>query len=191
MLILIGVYGLLFELRNPGLIVPAVVGAIGLLMALYAFQVLPMNYAGLALILLGVGLMVRRGLRAHLRYARRGRAHRVRDRLDHADRRQGDAARRRLRRMIAASAAASAAFFFGVVYLALRARRRAVVSGAEELIGSRGEALEDFTQGTGRVRVHSEEWQARAVSPIQRGAHVKVTGRDGLVLVVEPNQRSA
>jgi membrane-bound serine protease (ClpP class) len=77
------------------------------------------------------------------------------------------------------------------VYLALRARRRMIVSGAEELIGSRGEALEDFVQGTGRVRVHSEEWQARTASPIQRGARVKVTGRDGLVLVVEPNQRSA
>ena len=93
--------------------------------------------------------------------------------------------------LIATTAAVSAAFFFGVVYLALRARRRAVVSGAEELIGSRGEALEDFAQGTGRVRVHSEEWQARAAGPIQRGARVKVTGRDGLVLVVEPNQRSA
>jgi membrane-bound serine protease (ClpP class) len=93
--------------------------------------------------------------------------------------------------VITATAAVSALFFFGVVYLALQARRRVVVSGPEELIGSHGEALEDFAQGTGRVRVHSEEWQARAASPIQRGARVTVTGRDGLVLVVEPNQRSA
>jgi len=93
--------------------------------------------------------------------------------------------------LIAATALVSAAFFFGVVYLALRARRRAVVSGHEEMIGSAGEALEDFAQGIGRVRVHSEEWQARAGGPIRRGEQVKVTGRDGLVLVVKSNRRSA
>jgi len=62
--------------------------------------------------------------------------------------------------------------------------------GFNLLLGGRGIALEDFKDGFGRVRVHSEEWQARADSPIQRGAHVMVTGRDGLVLVVEPNQGS-
>ena len=189
-LMLLGIYGLFFELWNPGYIVPGVIGGICLLLALYAFQVLPISYAGLGLILLGASFMVAEafvpgfgmlglgGLVAFvigsiILFDAEGGGFGVAWPL------------------IATTAAVSAAFFFGVVYLALRARRRAVVSGAEELIGSRGEALEDFAQGIGRVRVHSEEWQARAASPIQRGARVKVTGRDGLVLVVEPNQRSA
>jgi len=189
-LMLLGVYGLFFELWNPGYIVPGVIGGICLLLALYAFQVLPISYAGLGLILLGASFMVAEafvpgfgmlglgGLVAFvigsiILFDAEGGGFGVAWPL------------------IATTAAVSAAFFFGVVYLALRARRRVVVSGAEELIGSRGEALEDFAQGIGRVRVHSEEWQARAASPIQRGARVKVTGRDGLVLVVEPNQRSA
>jgi len=189
-LMLLGIYGLFFELWNPGYVVPGVVGGICLLLALYAFQVLPISYAGLGLMLLGAALMVAEafapgfgvlglgGLAAFvigsiILFDAEGAGFGV------------------AWPVIAATAAVSATFFFGVVYLALRARRRAVVSGAEELIGSRGEALEDFAQGIGRVRVHSEEWQARAASPIQRGARVTVTGRDGLVLVVEPNQGSA
>jgi membrane-bound serine protease (ClpP class) len=58
------------------------------------------------------------------------------------------------------------------------------------MIGSQGVALDDFAQGVGRVRVHSEEWQARAASAIRGGEQVKVTSRDGLVLVVEPSLRS-
>ncbi len=189
-LMLLGIYGLFFELWNPGFIVPGVVGGICLLLALYAFQVLPISYTGLGLILLGTALMVAEafapgfgvlglgGLAAFvigsvILFDAEGAGFGVAWPL------------------IATTTAMSAAFFFGVVYLALRARRRVVVSGAEELIGSHGEALEDFAQGTGRVRVHSEVWQARAVGPVGGGEQVTVTGRDGLVLVVEPNRRSA
>lgn len=188
-LMLLGIYGLFFELWNPGFILPGVIGGICLLLALYAFQLLPISYAGLGLMLLGASLMVAEafapgfgvlglgGLAAFvigsvILFDTQGTGFGVAWPL------------------IATTAAMSAVFFFGVVYLALRARRRAVVSGAEEMVGSHGVALEDFSEGVGRVRVHSEEWQARADSPIQRGAHVMVTGRDGLVLVVEPNQGS-
>jgi membrane-bound serine protease (ClpP class) len=189
-LMLLGIYGLFFELWNPGFIVPGVVGGICLLLALYAFQVLPISYAGLGLVLLGAALMVAEafapgfgvlglgGLIAFvigsiILFDTEGAGFGV------------------AWPVIAATAVVSALFFFGVVYLALQARRRVVVSGAEELIGSHGVALEDFTQGVGRVRVHGEEWQARAAGPIRRDARVTVTGRDGLVLVVEPNQGSA
>jgi len=189
-LMLLGVYGLFFELWNPGFIVPGVVGGICLLLALYAFQLLPISYAGLGLMLLGASLMVAEafapgfgvlglgGLAAFvigsvILFDTQGTGFGVAWPL------------------IATTAAMSAAFFFGVVYLALRARRRAVVSGAEEIVGSQGEALDDFTDGIGRVRVHSEEWQARTDSPIRHGEQIKVTGREGLVLVVEPNQGSA
>jgi membrane-bound serine protease (ClpP class) len=187
-LMLLGIYGLFFELWNPGYIVPGVIGGICLLLALYAFQVLPISYAGLGLLLLGAALMVAEAFAPGFGVlGLGGLAAFVIGSIILFDVEGVGVAWP----LIAATAAVSAAFFFGVVYLALRARRRVVVSGAEELIGSRGEALEDFAQGIGRVRVHSEEWQARAASPIQRGARVTVTGRDGLVLVVEPNQGSA
>jgi len=79
----------------------------------------------------------------------------------------------------------SAAFFLGVVVMALKARRRRVVSGQEEMVGALGEALENF-KGEGRVRVHSEEWQARSTAPVKRGQKVKVTAIEGLMLTVEP-----
>lgn len=188
-LMLLGIYGLFFELWNPGYIVPGVIGGICLLLALYAFQVLPISYAGLGLMLFGVALMVAEvfapgfgvlGLGGLVAFV-------IGSVILFDTNGTGLAVAWPL---IAVTAATSAALFFGVVYLALRASRRVVVSGAEELIDSHGEALEDFAQGVGRVRVHSETWQARATSPIHRGEQVKVTGRDGLVLVVKPNRRS-
>lgn len=189
-LMLLGIYGLFFELWNPGYIVPGVIGGICLLLALYAFQVLPVSYAGVGLILLGTGFMVAEAFAPSFgALGLGGLVAFVIGSIILFDTEGGGFGV--AWPLIAATAGLSAAFFFGVVYLALRARRRAVVSGPEEMIGLDGEALEDFTQGVGRVRVHSEEWQARAGSPIRRGAQVKVTGRDGLVLAVEPNPRSA
>jgi membrane-bound serine protease (ClpP class) len=91
--------------------------------------------------------------------------------------------------LIAGVSLASLAFFLGMVTLALRARRRAVVSGAEELIGMMGEALNDFDSADhlGRIRVRGEEWQARTRAPISRGVRVKIISRDGLVLTVTPD----
>jgi len=87
--------------------------------------------------------------------------------------------------LIAAVAAVSAAFFIGVVFIALKARQRRVVSGQEEMIGAIGETLENF-KGEGRIRVHSEEWQARSGTALKRGQKVKVVAMEGLVLTVEP-----
>jgi membrane-bound serine protease (ClpP class) len=185
-LMLLGIYGLFFELWNPGYVLPGVIGAICLLLALYAFQVLPISYAGLALILLGIAFMVAEAFVPSFGALGIGGAVAfVFGSIILFDTEvEGFGVAWPL---VASVAALSTAFFFGVVYLALKARRRAVVSGHEELIGARGEALEDFAQGIGRVRVHSEEWQARAGSPIARASRVKVVGRDGLVLIVEPD----
>ena len=168
----------------------SVVGGICLLLALYAFQVLPVSYAGVGLILLGTGFMVAEAFAPS--FGALGLGGLVAFVIGSIILFDAEGAGFGVAwPLIATTAGLSAAFFFGVVYLALRARRRVVVSGPEEMIGLNGEALEDFTQGVGRVRVHSEEWQARAGGPVRRGAQVKVTGRDGLVLVVEPNPRSA
>jgi membrane-bound serine protease (ClpP class) len=82
----------------------------------------------------------------------------------------------------------SAAFFLMVVSLALKARRRRIVSGSEELIGASGVALEGFKH-EGRVRIHSEDWNARTRAPLTAGQKVRVTGREGLTLLVEPQPK--
>jgi membrane-bound serine protease (ClpP class) len=180
---LLGIYGLFFELWNPGYVLPGVVGGICLLLALYAFQVLPISYAGLGLILLGIAFMVAEAFLPSFGALGIGGvvAFVVGSIILMDTDVEGYAVAWPL---IAAVAALSAAFFIGVVFMALKARQRHVVSGQEEMIGATGEALENF-KGHGRVRVHSEEWQARARSPIARGQKVRVIGRDGLVLDVE------
>jgi membrane-bound serine protease (ClpP class) len=187
-LMLLGIYGLFFELWNPGYVLPGVVGAICLLLALYAFQVLPISYAGLGLILLGIAFMTAEAfLPSFGALGIGGIAAFVIGSiiLFDADAVGFDIAWQ----LIAGVALVSAAFFFSVVALAVKARQRAVVSGSEEMIGATGEALEKF-DAHGRVRVHSEEWQARAQQPLKRGERVKVVGREGLTLVVEPDNRS-
>lgn len=184
-LMLLGIYGLFFELWNPGYVLPGVVGAICLVLALYAFQVLPISYAGLGLILLGIAFMTAEAfLPSFGALGIGGIAAFVIGSiiLFDADAVGFDIAWQ----LIAGVAIVSAAFFFSVVALAVKARRRAVVSGAEEMIGATGEALEKFDE-RGRVRVHSEEWQARTQKPLKRGERVKVVARDGLTLVVVPD----
>ena len=181
---LLGIYGLFFELWNPGYVLPGVIGGICLLLALYAFQVLPISYAGLGLILLGITFMVAEAFMPSFGALGIGGlvAFVIGSIILFDTDIEGFAVAWQL---IAAVAAMSAVFFFGVVYLALKSRQRKVVSGAEELIGSLGEALENF-DGTGRVRVHSEEWQARSARPLKQGQKIRVVSRDGLVLTVEP-----
>ncbi len=183
-LMLLGIYGLFFELWNPGYVLPGVIGGICLLLALYAFQVLPISYAGLALILLGIAFMVGEAFMPSFgALGIGGLIAFVVGSIILFDTEVGDFGV--AWPLIAGVAVVSAAFFFGVVYLALKARQRAVVSGHEELVGATGEALEDFA-ATGRVRVHSEEWQARTASPLRQGQKIKVVSRDGLTLTVEP-----
>ena len=81
--------------------------------------------------------------------------------------------------------AASAGFLFVVLHFALRARRRPVVSGREEMLGATGEVMED-TGGGVFARIHGEMWQVRADVPLRRGQRVRVVSMDGLVLAVEP-----
>ena len=183
-LMLLGIYGLFFELWNPGYVLPGVIGGICLLLALYAFQVLPISYAGLGLILLGMTFMVAEAFMPSFGALGIGGlvAFVVGSVILFDTDIEGFTVAWQL---IAAVAVLSAAFFFGVVYLALKSRQRKIVSGAEELMGSLGEALEDFAD-IGRVRVHSEEWQARTVAPLKQGQKIRVVSRDGLTLTVEP-----
>ena len=183
-LMLLGIYGLFFELWNPGYVLPGVIGGICLLLALYAFQVLPINFAGLGLILLGIVFMVAEAFMPS--FGALGIGGVVAFVVGSIILMDTDVEGYTVAwPLIAAVAALSAAFFIGVVFMALKARQRRVVSGQEEMVGAVGEALENF-KGAGRVRVHSEEWQARSGTALKRGQKVKVVGIEGLILTVEP-----
>jgi membrane-bound serine protease (ClpP class) len=183
-LMLLGIYGLLFEFLSPGAVAPGLVGALSLLVALYALNLLPINYAGAALVLLGIGLMV---AEAHIgSLGLIGVAGVIAFVIGAIMMFPSGAPGLTLSRpLIAGVAAVSAVFFLLILAMLLRSRRRAVVTGAEALIGAEGEAL--FWQGTeGRVRVMSEIWRARAARELKPGTRVKVIAREGLVVVVEP-----
>jgi len=186
-MILIGVYALVFEFMNPGLVLPGVVGAICLLLALYAFHLLPVNYAGLALILLGIAFMVAEAfLPAFGSLGIGGLIAFVIGSVILFD----DTALPGFEipyGLIAGVAAASAAFLFFVIGLAVRNRRRPVVTGREYLIGASAEAIEDF-DAEGWARVQGETWRVRSKGPVRRGERLKVRSIEGLVLNVEADR---
>ncbi len=186
-LILVGAYALLFEFMNPGLVLPGVVGVIALLIALYGLHMLPVNYAGLALIFLGIGFMIAEaflpaygslGIGGLIAFVI-GSVMLIEDtdlpgfEIPYA--------------LIAGVAAASAGFLLLLFGLMARSRRAAVVSGREEMIGAAGEALEDFAR-EGWARVHGERWKVRSDAPVRRGERLRVTAIDGLTLEVVPEE---
>jgi membrane-bound serine protease (ClpP class) len=184
LLLMLGMYGLLFELANPGLFVPGIVGAICLILALFALATLPVNWAGLALILLGVGLMVAEVFVSSVGVLGVGGvAAFVVGSIILMD---TDSEFFQLSiGLVIGITIASALIFIGVVRLVLKSRRGRVVSGREELAGSLGEALETFDQ-TGRVRTHGEIWQAHTETPVREGQRVRIRAARGLTLEVEP-----
>jgi membrane-bound serine protease (ClpP class) len=184
LLILLGVYGLLFEFMNPGLVMPGVVGVIALLIAAYALHLLPVNYAGLALILLGIGFMVAEAfLPAYGSLGIGGVIAFVLGSIMLIEDTSLPGFEIPLA-LIAGVAAASAGFLIFVVGMLVKSRRRAVVSGREQMIGARGEALENFER-EGWARVLGEQWKVRAPGAVRRGQKLRVTGMHGLVLEVE------
>ena len=186
-LMLIGIYGLLFEFYSPGGIVPGVVGAVSLCLALYAFHVLPINYAGLALVALGVVLMVSEAFVPSFgALGLGGAAAFVIGSIMLVD---VDAPGFEVSSMLIGSiAAVSSGLLLVVMMMMLRARKRAVITGQEELLQSRAEVID--WQGTrGHVRVHGEIWKAQATSELQPGRLVCVDEIDGLTLKVSPQNK--
>ncbi len=184
LLLLIGVYGLILEGYNPGSILPGVVGAICLLLALYALQMLPVNYAGLGLIVLGVILIIAEVMSPTFGVLGFGGV--IAIVIGSIILIDTDVPGFGVSRpLIGSIAAVSSLGLMGLIWFAVRARHRPVVSGREELIGAAGVALENF-DGEGHVYIHGERWSAAAESPVQANQGVVVTGLDGLVLKVRP-----
>ena len=183
-LMLLGIYGLFFELANPGYVLPGVIGAICLVLALYAMQVLPVNYAGLGLIILGIAFMIAEffapsfgalGIGGIIAF--------VIGSIILFDTEGSDI--KVAIPLIATVTVISAAFFFVALELVFSAHRKPVVSGREEMLNSVGEALDDFDH-KGYIHIHGETWQARTGTPVKKNERVKVTAVNGLVLQVEP-----
>jgi len=183
-LMMLGIYGLIFEFLSPGTVAPGLVGGISLLVALYALNLLPINYAGAALVLLGIGLMIAEvhiGAFGAIGIGGIG-AFVIGAILMFPAEVPGF---RPSLLLLAVVAVTTLAFFSLVLSMLLRSRRRAVVSGAEALRGAEGEAV-SWQGMEGRVRIRGEIWRARGAAPLEPGARVKVVARDGLVVVVEP-----
>ncbi|MBW8907199.1 MAG: nodulation protein NfeD [Betaproteobacteria bacterium] len=185
LLILVGAYALLFEFMNPGLVLPGVVGAIAILVALYALHLLPVNYAGLGLIAIGIGFMAAEAFLPA--YGSLGIGGLIAFVLGSImlieDTTLPDFAIPIA--LIAGMAAASAGFLIFMLGMLLKSRRQAVVTGREHMLGARGEALGDFER-EGWARVRGEQWQVRSPRPVRRGQPLRVTSMQGLVLDVEP-----
>jgi len=186
-LLLVGIYGLLFEFYSPGFVAPGVIGGICLLVALFALHLLPVSYTGVALIALGVGLLVTEHFVAGFGILGFGGI--VAFVIGSIMLIDTDAPGFSIPLpLIATATAASALLLLVALNLALKARKRPVVSGREQMMGATGEIVEDTGRET-YARIHGEVWEVRSMGPLNRGEIVRVTGIEGLVLVVEPTRK--
>jgi membrane-bound serine protease (ClpP class) len=183
-LMLIGIWGLLLEGYNPGAVLPGVVGCICLLIALFAFQILSVNYAGLALVALGSGMIVAEFF--FPTYGSLGIGGLIAFVVGSLILFDSDVPGLRVGRpLIAAFATAGGLTIAGIVYLAGRSQRRPVVTGMRGMIGASAEVVADFT-GRGRVRYGGELWSAHSAVPLRAGQQARIVKVEGLTLWVEP-----
>ena len=181
-LMLAGIYGIIIELSNPGAILPGVVGSICLLLALYAFQVLPINYAGLALVSVGLVFIISEvfvtsggvlGIGGVLAFV-------IGSIILFDDEYLAVSLP-----LIGGVAAIAAGFLLWIIRRLATIRHKQVVSGMEYLNGQIAEVIHDFTGGKGRVRVEGESWVAESPVPLSAGQKVRIKEADHLVLKVE------
>lgn len=183
-LLMVGIYGLVFEFSNPGSIVPGTIGGICLLLALYALQLLPVNYAGMGLILLGVSLMIAEAFVPSIGILGLGGV--IAFVIGSVILMDTDVPGFGIDLgLVAGFALSSAAFFIIAIGLLIKSRYNPIVSGKEEMLGLVGVVAEDFT-GAGMVRIHSENWRASCDQPLRKDQKVKVTAVNGLLLQVIP-----
>lgn len=184
-LMMLGVYGLLFEFYNPGIGVAGIAGAISLLLAMYALAMLPINAVGALLVLTGIALMAAEAFFPSFGVLGIGGAVAfVVGALMLVD---ADVPGLRVSlAFVLPLAITSALVLAGIGSFALRARGRPVVSGAEAMLGGTAEALDDF-DGRGWVLAAGERWQARGT--MKRGERARITAVDGLTLVVQPERK--
>jgi membrane-bound serine protease (ClpP class) len=181
-LLLIGVYGVIFEFLSPGTIAPGLIGTISLVVALYALNFLPINYAGAGLMLLGAVLI---GVEAHIgAFGVIGIGGIVAFMIGAIMMFPSAPGFGLSPWVIAQAVIVTAGLLLFVLGVVFRSRRRVVIAAMRALLGAEGEAL-SWRGRQGRILIKGERWRARAAAPLQPGTRVKVIDRDGVVLVVE------
>jgi membrane-bound serine protease (ClpP class) len=181
-LLMLGFYGLLFELQNPGAILPGVVGGICIILAFLAFSTLPVNSAGVALIVLAIVFFLAEiKVTSHGLLGAGGVISLI---LGSIILFEGGGGGPRLSwGVIAAATLSTSGFFLFIVAAGVRAQKRRVTTGAPGMVGQRGVVAERLAPG-GRVRVGDEWWNAVSSMPLEVGTEVEIIGVDGLVLRV-------
>lgn len=189
LLLLGGLYGLLFEFINPGAVAPGVIGGIALLVGLYSLNLLPVNYAGAALVLLGVALMVAEAFLPSFGIVGIGgiAAFAIGSLLMFDAGVPGFAI---AWPVVVAATIASAAFLLLGLSVGWRAHRRAVVTGERALIGRLGRVVQ-WNGDCGQVHVHGENWHAESDANLSPGDSIRIVARKDLTLVIEPASRPA
>lgn len=188
-LLMLGLLGLLFELFNPGIIFPGIIGFISLVLAFYALNTLPVNYAGLSLIVFGVVLLLLEiKVVSHGMLAIGGIASLLTGSLMLIRPGSGLEMVRISRVLIISTVAVTSAFFLFVIGMGIKAQRRKPVTGLESMVGESAIAF-DTLNPYGKVRMHGEIWNAISVSGmINTGERVRVKEVKNLTLYVElPN----
>lgn len=184
-LMMIGVYGIFFELSNPGAVFPGVVGGIALILGFYSLQTLSANYAGFLLIALAIILFILE-IKVHS-YGALTLGGVISLLLGSLMlfRSSADPYLRISWGVLLSMVGFSMAFFVAVITLAVRSQLRKPVTGSEGLVGEVGEAMRDFT-GRGKVFVVGETWDAESAVPVRKGEKVRVERREGMTLIVSP-----
>jgi len=188
-LMMLGFYGVLFELQNPGSVLPGVVGAICLILAFLAFSVLPVNSAGLALIGLAIVFFIAEiKVASHGVLTAGGVLALVLGSVILFE--TGAGGPHLSWGVIAAATLATTAFFTFLVGAGILAQRRRVTTGRQGLVGARATVI-DRLGPIGRVRLGDELWSAISETPVEPGVDVEITGLDGLRLSVRPLAKEA
>ena len=182
-LLMIGIYGLILEFYNPGMGIGAVVGVICLLLGAFALQMLPINYAGLALLIVGIGLLAAEAFSPSFGVFGVGGV--IAFVIGSIILMDTDLPGYQISYpIIAAFAFVSVGVAVFALGAALRARKARSATGKESMIGGRAEVIDDF-EGEGRVRAFGEVWQARGEQPLAKGDRVEIVGVDGVWVLVE------
>jgi membrane-bound serine protease (ClpP class) len=185
-LLLVGVYGLLFEFWNPGALVPGVLGGICLLLALIALSVLPVQYGALGLLLLGIALMVGEAFTPGIGVLGLGGLVAFLVGSFFLFEQEGSTIDFGVSiPIIIGAAITTAGLTFVIIGAAMKARQHKTVTGWEQMIGNHGTVV-DWQADRGDIRIHGESWSARSDKELKSGDSVRVTRREGLTLIVEP-----
>jgi membrane-bound serine protease (ClpP class) len=185
-LMMIGIYGLIFEFMAPGSFFPGTIGAICLLVGLYALAVLPVNFAGLGLIILGLAMMASEAFVTSFGVLGIGGAIAfISGAMILID---TDIPAFRISWPLTAGVAlTSLALSLIVIRVVFSSHKRPVVTGSEEMVRAHGKVL-NWRGRRGHILAHGERWAAVSEMPLKKGQHVRVAGIEGIILKVEPDQ---